>query len=264
MVFSRNADDEGFPKGDTNAKDRLFQEAVKYWIVRRPMPPQRPAGSGAARDLVDPVNRRKTHRRDSTMKRTGVVALAVALILSLAAGGWASDKAMKSGQKKAPPEWKTSTMVEETATVEAVDQKTRMVTLKGAKGNEITFKAGPEVRNLAQVKVGDVVRVSYYEALDIRVLKEGEQPPATGEVSTMARAKKGEMPGGVAGSATTVVVKITAIDMKAKTVLLEGEDGNSVTITPRPPDRLKKVKVGDRLVVTYTEAIAINVERVKK
>src|SRR5512135_1538941 len=44
-----------------------------------------------------------------------------------------------------------------TATVEAIDQKTREVTLKGPKGNTITFTAGPEVKNLAQVQKGDQV-----------------------------------------------------------------------------------------------------------
>ena len=198
------------------------------------------------------------------MKRIILVALAVALILPIAAGGWAADKAAKSDAKKAPPSWKTSTMVEESATVEAIDQKTRMVTLKGPKGNEVTFKAGPEVQRLAEVHVGDKVKFAYYESLAVRVLKEGEQPPATGEVAGMARTKPGETPGGVAGSATTVVAKITAIDMKAKTATLQGEDGNSVTITPRHPERLKEVKVGDRLLITYTEAIGVALEKMKK
>jgi hypothetical protein len=195
------------------------------------------------------------------MKRTVIGMLAGMAILLFAAGGWAAEHAAKAEGKKAPPSWKTSTMVEEAATVQAVDQKTRMVTLKGSKGNELTFHAGPDVRNLAQVKVGDVVKVSYYEAVGVRVLKEGEQPPPTGEVSAMTRAPHGAMPGGAAGSETTVVAKITAIDMKAKTATLQGENGNSITVTPRHPDNLKKVKVGDRIVITYTEAIAIKVER---
>jgi hypothetical protein len=198
------------------------------------------------------------------MRRAALSIFAGMVVLVFAASGWAADKAAKADGQKAPPEWKTTTMVEESATVEAIDQKTRMVTLKGPKGNEVTFKAGPEVRRLSEVHAGDKVKVSYYESLNVRVLKEGEPAPATGEVSGMARAKQGEAPGGVAGSETTVVAKITAIDMKAKTATLQGENGNTVTVTPRHPERLKEVKVGDRLVITYTEAVGVKVEKMKK
>jgi ribosomal 50S subunit-recycling heat shock protein len=198
------------------------------------------------------------------MRKTVVSMLAVTVILMFSAGGFAAEKSAKMKAADEPPAWKTSTMAEESATVQAIDQKTRMVTLKGAKGNEVTFKAGDEVRNLAQVHVGDVVNFSYYESLEVRVLKKGEKGPMAGEVATMARAKPGEKPAGAAGSQTTVVAKITAIDMKAKTATLQGEDGTSVTVTPRYPERLKQVKVGDRIAITYTEAVVVNVEKVGK
>jgi len=199
------------------------------------------------------------------MKRIVVCALAGLLVLSIAAVGFAADPAGKSPAKKAePPSWKTSSAVEETATVEAVDQSTRMVTLKGPKGNSVTFKAGEEVRNLAQVKVGDEVRFGYYESLDVRVLKEGEAFPASGESSAMVRAKPGEKPAGIVGTETSVNATITAIDLAAKTATLKGEDGKSVTVTPLRPEKLNEVKVGDRLVITYTEAVAVKVEKAEK
>ena len=193
------------------------------------------------------------------MKRIMIGVLAGMLLLPMATGGWAAD-----AKKAEPPSWKTSSLVEETATVEAVDQSTRMVTLKGPKGNSITFKAGDQVRNLAQVKVGDDVKFAYYESLAVRVLKKGEAFPTASESSAMARANKGQMPAGVVGNETTANATITAIDKKAKTVTLQGEDGKSVTVTPLHPERLKEVKVGDRLVLTYTEAVAVKVERAEK
>ena len=199
------------------------------------------------------------------MRKTGVALFAGLLILSIAAGGWAAEPAGKSPAKKGePPSWQTSSLVEETATVEAVDQSTRMVTLKGPKGNSITFKAGDEVRNLAQVKVGDEVRFGYYESLDVRVLKEGEAFPASGESSAMVRAKPGEKPAGIVGTETSVNATITAIDLAAKTATLKGEDGKSVTVKPLRPEKLDEVKVGDRLVITYTEAVAVKVEKAEK
>jgi acyl transferase domain-containing protein len=188
------------------------------------------------------------------MRKTGFALVAGLFALSIAAGGWASE----------PPSWKTSSLVEETATVQAIDQSTRMVTLKGSKGDELTFKAGEEVRNLAQVHVGDEVKFAYYESLAVRVLKEGEAFPPSGESAAMTRAKPGEKPAGVIGTETTVNATITAIDKKAKTATLKGENGKSVTVTPRVPENLEKVKVGDRLVITYTEAVAVKVEKVEK
>jgi len=199
------------------------------------------------------------------MKRIVIGVLAVLLVLPIAAGVWATEPAGKSPAKSAePPAWKTSSLVEETATVEAVDQATRMVTLKGPKGNAITFKASDEVRNLAQVKVGDVVKFAYYESLAVRVLKKGEAFPTAGESAGMARAKPGEKPAGVVGAETSVNATITAIDKKAKTATLKGEDGKSVTVKPLRPEKLNEVKVGDRLVITYTEAVAVKVEEAAK
>jgi len=155
-------------------------------------------------------------------------------------------------------------MAEESAKVEAVDQKTRMVTLKGPKGDSVTFKASDKVRNLAQVKVGDDVKFAYYQSLAVRVLKEGEAFPAEAAGAVAARAKPGEKPAGVVGTETSVNATITAIDKKAKTATLKGEDGKSVTVKPLRPEKLNEVKVGDRLVITYTEAVAISVEKAAK
>ena len=199
------------------------------------------------------------------MKRIMIGVLAGMLLLPIATGGWAAEPAGKSPAMKAePPSWQTATMVEETATVEAVDQATRMVTLKGPKGNSVTFKAGDQVRNLAQVKVGDEVKFAYYESIAVRVLKTGEAFPTASESTAVARAQKGEKPAGVVGKEVTANVTITAIDKKAKTATLKGEGGKSVTVTPLRPEKLDEVKVGDRLVLTYTEAVAVSVEKAEK
>jgi hypothetical protein len=196
------------------------------------------------------------------MKRIFICVLAGMLLLPMASGVWATEKAPAKDAE--PASWKTSSLVEETATVEAVDQATRMVTLKGPKGNSITFKASDEVRNLAQVKVGDVVKFAYYESIAVRVLKKGEAFPKAGESAGMARAKPGEKPAGVVGAETSLNATITAIDKKAKTATLKGEDGKSVTVKPLRPEKLDEVKVGDRLVITYTEAVAVKVEEAAK
>src|SRR3954465_14808406 len=43
------------------------------------------------------------------------------------------------------------------ATVEALDQEKRMITLRGPNGGRMTFKVGDRVKNLNQVHTGDKV-----------------------------------------------------------------------------------------------------------
>ena len=58
-----------------------------------------------------------------------------------------------------------------TATVMKINQKTREVTVKTAQGKEYSFVAGDDVKNLAQVKKGDVIK-----AVIVRTVKEVKRP----------------------------------------------------------------------------------------
>ena len=79
-----------------------------------------------------------------------------------------------------------------TAAVTRIDQKTRAVTLKTADGQEYSFVADEAVKNLAQVKKGDVVTATYTEALAYEVKKGG----TAGAVATVGggTAKPGAKP----------------------------------------------------------------------
>jgi Cu/Ag efflux protein CusF len=166
----------------------------------------------------------------------------------------------QSGDKPAIERMSVAKM---TATVEKIDYEKRMVTLKGPEGNMVTFKAGDEVKNLAQVKAGDKVTAEYYEAVAVQVLKPGEAAPGAQAGSAVARAKPGEKPAGMAVNTVTVTATIDKIDKKANRVTLKGPEGNKETVKVKDPNNLKKVKVGDQVVITYTEALAIAVEKAK-
>jgi len=155
-------------------------------------------------------------------------------------------------------------VVSATATVKALDLTTREVTLQRADGQTVTIYAGEQVRNLAQVKVGDTVRVTYYESLAYDVKKPGEGSLGVAAAEELTRAKPGEKPAGAAARVITITATITAIDKTAKTVTLKGPEGNSVTVKARDPKKLDRVVVGDLVNITYTEALAISVETPKK
>jgi hypothetical protein len=195
------------------------------------------------------------------MKKVLILAAVVVLALSLSTGAFA-----QATKGAAPPEQpkvvkeRTAVM---TATVTAIDLEKRIVTLKGPKGEVRDVKVGKEAVNLPQLKVGDLVTVKYYESLAVEVMKPGTAS-AAGEKTAIIRNKPGEMPGGMAAQQATVTATVMAIDKKKSTLTLKGPDGKTVIAKAQDPKNLDKVKVGDELMITYTEALAISVEKAKK
>jgi len=153
--------------------------------------------------------------------------------------------------------------VEITATVAKVDQATREVTLKADDGQEYSFVASDDVKNLAQVQVGDVVTVAYAEAFVYEVNKGGVAADR-GTVVAGKAADLGQKPGGIVARETQVTVLITAIDPKVPSVTFQGPAGNTRTIKVMHPEKLEGVSVGDTVDITYTEALAIKVESAPK
>ena len=149
-----------------------------------------------------------------------------------------------------------------TATVTKINQKTREVTIKMSDGQEHSFVASDHVKNLAQVKKGDVITITYTQALAYQLRKHGA--PGVTTTQAVASADSGAKPAGAVAQQTTVTVKITAIDTSIPTVTVMGPRGNTETIVVRDPQKLNGVKVGDMVDITYTEAIALEVNKEAK
>ena len=94
-------------------------------------------------------------------------------IRNVAAAAAAALLALAAGCAHSPTPLELTETQKAVATVEAIDLTSRFVTLKAPDGSSLVVKAGPEVRNLPQVKVGDQVVVSYQEALLAEVVKPG-------------------------------------------------------------------------------------------
>ena len=150
-----------------------------------------------------------------------------------------------------------------TATITAIDAATRDVTLKGPQGKEVTVTAGPEVKNFANMKVGDQVNVEYVEALTLELKKGGGQKVERTEQSGAMGAKAGAPPGGAVGRQVTVVADVVDVDPAKKTVTLQGPK-RTVELVVNDPEQLKRVAKGDQVEATYTQALAIAVEPVTK
>jgi hypothetical protein len=175
--------------------------------------------------------------------------------------------AVLAGCQASPPPPPQSATVERTkevaATVEAIDQTARLVTLKGPEGGLLTVHAGEEVRNLPQVEVGDRVVVRYHEAIAAELAELGEAAPATVARAQVTRAPLGARPGAGVRQQVKTTVRIEELDLENHTVTFTEPDGVWQTLTVQDPamqDFLETLKVGDEVAVTYTEAVAISVE----
>jgi Cu/Ag efflux protein CusF len=148
--------------------------------------------------------------------------------------------------------------VKVTATITAIDAATRSITLKGPQGKEVAVTAGPEVKNFAQMKVGDQVTVAYVEALTLELKKGGGKATARTEQAGAATAKPGERPAGLVGRQVTVVADVVDVNAVTQTVTLRGPQ-RTVELKVRDPEQFKRVAKGDQVEATYTEAVAIEV-----
>jgi len=155
-----------------------------------------------------------------------------------------------------------SGMVSVTATVKAVDLQTRMVTLQAPNGKTFTLHAGKEVINLPQVKAGDEVVAVYSEALAVRMAKPGEVRDET--TQRIGRATPGSKPGAFETIERTITADVKDIDKTNKTVSLGMPDGGVLIVKVQDPANLEKVKAGDNIVITYTEAFVVSIEKAKK
>lgn len=170
----------------------------------------------------------------------------------------ASEQA-PSPQEKPAFAASTSTMV--TAKVAAINHETREVTLKQNDGSSIDFIASEEARNLDQVSVGDLVTAEYIESISIEVLASDDPQAAQLEVTAAARSEKGEMPGAVVVETQVEVATVEAINIEANTFKLKSADGSITEYNARNPENLKKSAVGDIVVTTYTQAMALSVKK---
>ena len=146
-----------------------------------------------------------------------------------------------------------------TATVQKIDLPTRTVTLLLEDGTTKTFKVDKSVRNLAQVKAGDKLKISYTEEL-IVVVGKSKQAPAAAGGTAVGVAPKGAKPGIVMVDTTAVSAKIVSVDAANHTVTLVGPEGNQKTVKlSKKVSNLNQLKAGEMVDLILTQSLVIEV-----
>ena len=176
-------------------------------------------------------------------------------LLGLAAAGLAQTNPPLSAERAA--------LVSVTAKVQAIDQTTREVTLKGPLGNLVTFTVDSRVARLNEVKVGDDVTAEYYVsvAADVRPPTEAEKANPYQELTEKAKAPAGTQPAAGGLRVVKAVVTIEGLDRPTKSVTVKGPKGNLATIEVADVANLPKLRIGDTVIVTYTEALAVSLQK---
>jgi Cu/Ag efflux protein CusF len=179
-----------------------------------------------------------------------IVCFAVAMAVPLAAGAQDTKTVTKANKVTA------------TATIQHIDAATRAVTLRNEKGEEDTFVMGPEVTRFNQLKVGDKVSLTYYESLVFEVRKPGMKSNESTDAVASGRSKTNPGAGIVAQQTRTVTVK--AIDATAPSITVVTADGQTITRKIEDRKNIEGVKVGDRIDITYSQALVIAAEPAKQ
>ena len=146
-----------------------------------------------------------------------------------------------------------------TATIEGIEQGTRQLYVKKADGTSDVVYVPEAIKRFSSLKVGQKITVRYYENVVLRMATPGAAPidsssrsvtPATGTSGTAARQQ-------------TVTATISAIDPKLPSVSFTGPRGWNYTTRVEDKELLSKFKVGDKVDITWTEAMLVSVEDAK-
>jgi hypothetical protein len=175
-----------------------------------------------------------------------------ALALSMGGGAFAQTPPAAKG---APAVLLTENYAVE-AEVVLVDQATRTVTLKAEDGTVSAGVVGPEVKNLAQVKVGDKVRAQYSQALALNLKKGGGMRSKT-ESSDSSAAAPGQKPAAAVMREVHFVADITQLDAKTGAVTLKGPEGRTLDVKLKDPSVLEGYAAGDQVEGTFLQVLAI-------
>jgi hypothetical protein len=168
----------------------------------------------------------------------------------------------QEGSPSAPkPEGVVSaTVITAQGKIVRVNRARKQVTLELPDGQKVTIDVHNPY-NLNAAKVGEPFVARYYEVVTIRKKKPGESIPSASLKSGIATARPGGTPGAVAEMHVQLLVTVDAIDEANGTVTVKAADGTTETVKPRNPQNLKRLKVGDQLVVGISRAIGLTLQK---
>jgi Cu/Ag efflux protein CusF len=169
----------------------------------------------------------------------------------------ARPQADKGGQE---PTKTVAQLTHMTAMVKKVDMKKRELTLTDDTGNQMVVQVPEDVTRLDQVKKGDRLNLDYYQSVALSLKKPGEASSPV-EAKIVER-NEGALPGGIVARKITATAQVLKVNPAENKLTIKGPNGAVDTINVSDPDvqtDLHKLKKGDQIEVTYSQALAASV-----
>jgi len=124
------------------------------------------------------------------------------------------------------------------AVVSAVDVSSGTIALRTEGSADIaTYKVGPEVSGLNDLKPGDVVQATLVQALDVYLLRDGQLPGAVGALAVDAR--------------------VLRVDPSYRLLTLQYPDGRTDTFKVALGTKLEQMAPGDSVVIRPVAVLAM-------
>lgn len=154
------------------------------------------------------------------------------------------------------------------AVVETVDPTSRELLVRGDAGAQsgrlVSMIVSPRVQRLNQIRPGDHVTVTFYQAIAANLVNvfSGAAPPAADTISVY-RGETATRPNGEVTRVRRGRVTITAVDPATNTISFIGPTRMERTVAVRNPQVqgfIRQLRPGQQVDIVYEEALAISVE----
>jgi len=147
----------------------------------------------------------------------------------------------------------------------SVDATQHKVVLEGADGKPVYIQLSDNAKDLDHLKTGDKVQIDVTHSVAVVLDTDVEKglPSASESSGESVATKNNPNPGGEAFRHVQVQLKITAIDLKKNKLTFENPAGQKKVVTVEEPEvqaHLKNLKVGQSVVVVYTDVLKITTQ----
>jgi hypothetical protein len=150
-----------------------------------------------------------------------------------------------------------------TATIEAIDATTRMLSLRKSDGQHVDVRVPDDVKRFSSLKVGETISATYYENIVLILKPSGTTEPPVDKASAANTPAASGARAGTIATQQTITATVDAIDMKVPSISFKGPRGWVYSSKVQDKAALAKVKVGDRVDITWTEALLLSVDTPK-
>ena len=166
-------------------------------------------------------------------------------------------------QEKMPAKEKWS-MITMEGTVTEIVKETREITLMGPEGGLVTFTADEAIERFDEIAVNDVITFDYwtYMMAEFREPTAAELAEPIVVVADASKTPEGVAPGAAVGAVVRAIVTIEALNRPYMLAVVKGPKGNYLTIEMADAELITKLNIGQVVILTYAEAVAVSLKKV--